>query len=386
MSYKVRNQLAVIDYLKYAKFNVFPALNIKGKVWFIIVSYTLIDKIDDFQKWEPILNNWGNSHKFFIPQHFPIWFKVFEGLRSKLNFSIIIAHDDYKIIDLLSFSIFDGNYGRVIHSNPYIGYGGFVSKDSEVWRGILDKLEQVAIDKECVTITICTPPFQEDQIDEYIKSFNPNYCIENFYQYSDIEQHPLEKLNSKKKAKFKNIIKKGVLNGITLSLEYNLDRWEQWYDIYHKRLMELGAEPFSKELFLNVYKELVPLKMGKLFCAYKHDQLIGGTLILLGHNVADYFVSAFNKDYLELSANDVVLDSIFNWLTEHNYNVFNWESSPGKEGVYRYKKKWGGIEGKHFYMTKVIGNDTKLLNENIELVKKEYKGIYILPYYLWKEV
>lgn len=354
-------------------------------VFATVVSITCINKPQEFLEWESTINKWINKQKLLIPQHMPLWYKIFNNLREGLSFYLIIAHEDNEIRDCLSFTIFDGPFGEVIHSNPYIVYGGFTNKDEHIWMRIFNKLFEVARNKNCITVTLCTPPYQESEIEIYKQLFIPDYCFENFYQFNLLENHPFENIKTKRRATFKNEIKRGILNGISLTIEKNIKQWELWYAIYKQRYAEIGAIPFPKDIFISIYKTFVREGKAVLFCAYKKDILLGGVLILLGNNTADYFVSAFRSDSDNLFPNTIVLDSIFNWLIKRNYHLFNWESSPGRNGVYKYKSRWGAQEGTHVYMTKIIGDTSRLLNERLDIVKKEYNGLFVLPYDLWGE-
>ncbi|WLR50585.1 GNAT family N-acetyltransferase [Bacillus tianshenii] len=349
-----------------------------------MVSIVQIKSDKDFSEWERTIEKWIIKQKSIIPQISPVWFKVFQSFKH-FNCNLLIAHEKGKIKNFFFFVKYNGIYGSVIHCNPFIVYGGFPVVDFLVWRKLIDKLFQIAINEDCITVTLCTPPFQEVNLEMYKEVFKPDYCYSNFYQYSLLNDHPVKKLRAKRRAAFKNEIRRGNLSGITISIENSMDKWNEWYKIYFERYKEVGANPYPKELFLKIYEELVSQDKAKLFCGYNKGEMIGGTLILLGNKIADYFASAYTGGNLNVFSNTVVLDSIFNWLIQNKYELYNWESSPEKSGVYNYKARWGAKEGKHIYMTKVIGDASNILSKDVNKVKKEYKGIYILPYNLWGE-
>lgn len=347
-----------------------------------------LSSISEFEKWKNKINTFLISKGTFINQNILFWEKVLNNL-NKHQYEILIAFDNGKVVDCISYVIFHGKYGRVIVSNPLIGYGGFLNDNGDTWEKIIEELVIIAKQNSCLTLTISTPPYQENLIEQYLNKYKADYIYKNFYQYSLINDgHPLNQLEKKKRDKIKNSINKASKYGdLIVRVLTSLEEWKAWIKIYKKRYEEIGALEYSSEFFLNIFKYSSTNKFenAKLYGLFSNSTLIGGILIVFSYSSAEYFSSAFLSSENHVNGTTFTLNYIFNELDEKKIVKFNWQSSPGKSGVYNYKKSWGALEGEHIYLVKVIGDLNNLINTPLNLIKEEYKGMYILPYDLWKE-
>lgn len=340
----------------------------------------------DYINWMEKVEEFLLTQDFVIPQNMLYWESIFNGL-NKYKFETLIAIEDNMILDLISYVIYEGKFGNVMISLPLIGYGGFISTNKEIWNALIKELEGIASLNKCTTLTMSTPVYRESLQDTYMEVFNPDYVYNNFYQYSTFNGlNPLFMLEKKKRDKIKNSINKGAK--ITeIKILTRLEDWEEWIGIYNSRYKEIGAVAYPTEFFIKVFQKAceTQFKYIKLYGLFENDMLVGGILVTCSFKNADYFSSAFLTSKNYLNGTTITLNYIFNDLAERGFLKFNWQSSPGRLGVYNYKKSWGANEGEHLYLVKVIGNPQNLLSIPLEMIKEEYKGMFILPYKLWGE-
>lgn len=340
---------------------------------------------EQYKKWLTSLQKWSDEKTFLIAQHYPFWKDIIEN-QNYMTFHLLIAYENQKVISCFSFVEYKGKFGSVIHSNPYIVYGCSEIEDEDVLTLFLNKVIEYGKDNNCLTITLCTPPFKEKYNSTYIELFKPDYILENSYQYSVLDKHPFKKIEKKRRDTFKNDIKKGIKNGISIGICNDTKQWEEWYEIYKNRYQELNVLPYPKSFFLNLKNSDFWSSKTILLCAFKDEEMLGGNLYLLGNKVVDYFASAYTKESNHLNPNSIIIDSAFNYFLNKKYEMLNWQSSPVRNGgVYNYKAKWGSDEGKHLYMTKVINDIDSILSIPLEEIRPHYQGVYFLPYELWKE-
>ena len=330
------------------------------------------------------LNYFIKSFSTLNPQYYVEWNTVFNKMG--ITYEYIIAYNKRDIFGFLPFAKKNTTYGTVIHSSPFIGYGGPVAKNNEIKSMLIKYLIDYAKKNKYLTVTICTPAlFQQEEIDVYKTSMNYNYKSDNFYQYSLLDKHPLTKLKSKRKSAFKNEIKKCFDLGITLEYETNKELLNRWFQIYKNRYDEIGAAPYPQHFFELVFDELIMNNKAKLVTAFKNEKLIGGVLFLLGKNIVDYFSSAFESEYNKYYPTTYLLNICFDFFIEHNFKYFNWQSSPDKTGVFNYKARWGALEDQHFYFTSVTGDLSNILSTPLEIIREVFEGFYILPFDLWNK-
>lgn len=347
-------------------------------------AINIID-LEDLTRWLPHINEYISQHQQVIPQFMPDWEPVFKKLPCG-DYKILGAFDGQELVGYLPYVKYDGPYGSIIHSTPFIVYGGAMAQNAEITKKLLMSLIDYGKNTGCLTVTVCTPPFLEHSCYEiYLDAFQPDYTLENFYQYTILSSHPLKQINSQKRSNLQRKIRTAQNAGVEVSYNITASVWEEWLEIYYQRFNDIGARPYPKEFFQGVFEHLVPKGKVLLASAFREGVLLGGTLILLGKGTADYFAPVYLSKFMDIHPGSLVLNDIFCWLIKHNFKYFNWQSSPGKGGVHAYKTKWGASEGFHHYLTRVVGDINPLLSRPVQEVAEAYKGYFVLPYSAWQK-
>ncbi|MAG93334.1 MAG: hypothetical protein CMJ48_06245 [Planctomycetaceae bacterium] len=332
-------------------------------------------------------------------QHDPRWLEVFASLEGE-NFTVALARQENTVVGVSTLTTFSGPYGKILHANPYVGYGGCSVADtasneftSAVVEALIQALLAEAKAQDCVTATLSTPPFSEDLTGIYERCLQADYSLSNHYQYHILDQHPLAGLASKRREAFASEIRRAERGGVTLRRAETLAEVEAWLEVYGERYRELNASPLPAAFLKALWETFSPTGHAELQLAYCDDVhrdeknaptgLLGGTLFLLGRGIVDYFASAFRSNSRSLYPGTLLLDRMFTQLIERGYSHFNWQSSPDRGGVFAYKKRWGAREGQHVILTRVVGDVTPLLAEPLTAVRAGYGLHFVLPYSLW---
>lgn len=300
------------------------------------------------------------------------------------RYDAMVAHQHEEVRGFLPFVVYEGKFGPIINSLPYIAYGGPVSTEGDVTQILVEEMVRYARKLGCITMTVSTPPFMtEAGLAAYRDYLHPDYYFANFFQYSLLDVHPLEKLSGKRRSAFKNEIRKSEQARVllkTICADVDID---EWLVIYGDRYAEIGATPYPPRFFKSMLTDVDHKGKVLLVGAYLEDELIGGTLFLLGRGIVDYFASAYKTSYMHLYPNTFVLDAMFHEFMAQGYRLFNWQSSPGKGGVFAYKQRWGALENEHYYLTKVTGKIENLTRVPLEDIRAAYRGFFVAPFHLW---
>jgi len=272
--------------------------------------------------------------------------------------------------------------GNIIQSNPVLGYGGIVSNEinkEEIFDLLIKYMLKIGKEYDCITVTIGTSIFDEN-LDVYKKILKPDFIKENFYQFNTLEELPINKLNSKRRRAINNEINKSIKNNVEITKDSNT-YFEEWYKIHSDRFCEINVNPLPYNFLKSIVTYFTNNNLATFYYAVINGQLVGGTLVMQNKNVIDYFATSFKSEYVKINASQHILNQIHKDSIQKNIRIFNWESSPSKDsGVYKFKKRWGASEGKHYYITKVLGNIDILKSSDIEVVKRNYRGYYLIPY------
>ena len=328
-----------------------------------------------------------NTLEFSPAQHDPRLAGVFSSL-PKEDFHVLVARDGTRIVAVSTFTIFHGPFGPILHANPYIGYGGCSSlpaRQAEAVVTLMHALLDQAREHRCLTASVATPPFSEAATDLYVQALEPTYRFENFYQYHYLDGHPLDQLRGKGRQTLKRKLRDAESTGMRIVRAANLAQVEAWMNIYAERYVDIGASSLPRKFHEMLWRTFAPCGRARIDLAYLEDELLGGTLFLEGVGVVDYFSSAFRTESMRLHPAILLLCRAFDDFIARGIRRFNWQSSPSHDGgVYEFKRRWGALEGKHYILTKVLGDERVFISRPLEEVRKAYALHFVLPYDLWK--
>jgi len=329
-----------------------------------------------------------DSLEFVPAQHDPRWSQVYAKLDNE-EFYIIVAHENGNIVGVSNFTVFNGPMGSIIHANPYMGYGGCScapQKEIEVIHALMTALLKWAQKSGCITASVGTPPFNEKLHDSYIAEFKPDYIYKKFYQYNYLDQHPVEKIGSRHRQRILNEIRLAESSQVKVTWATDRAQVEAWCDIYEEHHIRIGARPIPRELHLGIWDTFGTVGRAPLNLAYKGEQLLGGVMFVIGRGIVDAFSAGFNSEGMDLHAGVLTYNKAFNTFLEAGTQRFNWQSSPSRDsGVYKFKKRWGALEGQYLILTKVLGNAEVFTSKTLSEVRDAYGAHFVLPYSLWEK-
>jgi hypothetical protein len=328
-----------------------------------------------------------NSLEFVPVQHDPRWAEVYAQLDNE-EFYILVATENGNILGISNFTVFRGPFGSIVHANPYIGYGGCscaADRHGEVIQSLMAALLDWARNSGCITVSVATPPFSEDRFDLYIDAMRPNHSYRNFYQYHYLNEHPFEKLKPKRRQAFVSEIRRAQSSGIKIIRAVDASQLEAWLDIYEGRYAHISARPLPRMFHRMLWETFATTDKAQLDLAYKDEELLGGTLFLIGRGIADYFSTAFKTESMNLYPGTLILHDALYRFIELGVKRFNWQSSPRRDGgVYKFKQRWGALEGEYLILTKVLGDAKVFTSRALSEIREAYGLHFVLPYDLWE--
>jgi hypothetical protein len=323
----------------------------------------------------------------YVPaQHDPRWAYVFTRLKGE-DFYVAVASENGTILGTANYTVFQGPLGAIAHANPFMGYGGcscVPGREGEVIPTLMRLIVEHSKAMGCVTLSVAIPPFSECVTALYVLTLEPEYCFSNFFQYNDLDRHPLDCLSSTARHKIVNRLRRTASLGVTVRLAETTSQVDAWLDIYKDRYAQIGVRPLPRQFLMESWKSFTAVSKAELFLAYQQAELLGGGFFVRGRGIVDYFSCAYNEAGMELNANLPVVDAAVKHYMDLGIKRLNWQSSPSREsGVYEFKKRWGAIEGEYMILTKVLSNPEVLTRRPLAEIRDAYSHHFVLPYVLW---
>ena len=315
----------------------------------------------------------------FAPQYHPIWCSILRDLGEDCR--ALLAQDDDRVVGWLFYTVKETDCGAVVNSVPFLPYGGPIARSAGVEVALLDELRLRAEQVKADVLSLATHPLMSTEAeDRWRQALVTTHVHENFVQLQTLNCHPLEAMKSRSRTGFRRKIRRAVQAGLRVRQADTLADVEQWLDIYRTRFDDIGATAYPDDFFRHTFERAVPAGVAELWLAELGKTTVGGVWLLVGGRCADYFASAFDFASNDQYPATLVMHEIFTSLVCRGVPVLNWQSSPGRGGVYEFKRRWGAHEHRHLYCSVLLNEASGILSQAPESLRARYPFRFVMPY------
>lgn len=283
-------------------------------------------------------------------QHILEWKKAIENTYPNCIAYYYMFYEKNKLKAIIPFFLVKSPlFGNRLMSLPFIDNGGFAGVVNE-------QMLEVFVDKVKKDITNLS--LIQIRLNSKMKNYNKleKWLIKNKFK-KNLDRHQfildlkdsdkLWKTLSKSTKRMINTAEKNNLSLREISLGQELDKF---YELYFKRMKLFGTPPHSKEFFKNLWKNASPKNIKGLNC-YKKNKLLASMICYLHKDYIYYIYSTSlnDKESLQMRPNEFLYWNFIKWSADNKYSFFdfgqaevNAEKGNHAEGLYNFKKKWGG--------------------------------------------
>lgn len=289
---------------------------------------------------EALLFFYGNQRNYII-------YPFFKRPISELPFSELLALESKNWYDITS---------------PY-GYSGPLAYITEpgleyhLWEEFLGELHNYCIENRIVAEFVRLHPYIQNHLTLQRFSNVINLRKRSEVVYIDLEQD--ESLIWKNMTKgHKSSISKARRSGVEIrsySIEDQIDAFYQLYIATMKRNEAKGAYFFTREFF----KDTFQLLSGnvKLYSARYKDRTIAASLFLFMGNLAHYYLSGSDLNYLSVCPNNLLLWEVIMWAKGQGCKIFNLGGGYGPNDSLFHFKSFFSTTTADFYTYSRVHNE-----------------------------
>ncbi|MEM2143832.1 MAG: GNAT family N-acetyltransferase [Candidatus Jordarchaeaceae archaeon] len=353
-----------------------------------MIKVDLLTKNDEME-----YENFLSKCEFSLIQHGLDWRNVIHDLEKDEAF-FIVAKENNEIIGALPMYYYKCKFGNLLTTIAWYTISGIISSNKTNPRNIYKALLEYSLilgkELDCTVVSIGTNPFLDDK-EYYLNYFEPDYTMENFIQYINLNEifdkagnliHP----NYTRRSDITRNLKKAKLQQTLISDEQTPKNVDEWFKIHVKRMKEINATPIPKKLFDGILKHLVPKEEGKFLFAFYEGKMIFGSSYTFNKKILDVFMMSMDSKYGEIGAGYLTTYQMLELAHKKGISIFNWMSSDRRgSGVYKWKEKWGSRERTFLYLTKILGDISQWKNMEYHELKEAYDFHYLLPFNLLKD-
>ncbi|MBI2265568.1 MAG: hypothetical protein HYU64_10405 [Armatimonadetes bacterium] len=348
----------------------------------------------DFLSAEKEYADFGRRQFRPLAQHSLAWQKMLV-LSCDMKWNALFLHEGTEMVGCLPFCEREGEMGKVWASMPFsAGYGGVLRIENcdrdLVYERLLKAFVTYARENGVDILSISSSPFRDDG-HLYRRYFEPDHCVEKFFQYLPGRAYPecLPPLNAKKYAKrikecrrIAERYKYGIQH-LRTGADPKLNNW--YNEALCERYKDLKAPSPPAILCTGIVEHLAKEGLAEFSYIEQKGRVLAGGIFLYGW-CQDVFLRASHTGDLNLRASYVLDSQVIERGAALNVHAHNFQSSPTKRSTtYTYKKNWGCLEGSTFYLVKVLAGLERFLNAGKDAVTAAFPYFFVLPHSLYSE-
>ena len=318
-----------------------------------------------------------------VAQHHPLWLDVLADCGERTFGGA--AYIDGELAGWIAGALRHGAGGVVVTSLPLVAYGGpvVVRGGAATAQALTRWFAATARAHGAAAIGIGLSPFTaEETVAATAAGLDANARYDNFAQVQPLDPHPLRQLPKARRDTLASLVRRAERAGVVVGASSDDAELEEWLSIYRARYSELGARPLADEFHRSAVARGKRSGRVEFWSARQGERLLGGSLFLVGDGVVDYFSSAYATDpeTRAIAPNSLLLSSAFHAFAARGVQWFNWQSSPGRGGVYRFKAGWGAEERPQPYLCWIAPDARALLALTPADVVREYPSRFVIPF------
>ena len=293
---------------------------------------------------------------------------------------------DRKIVGCLPlFENLNVQYGAVLNSLPYYGSNGAFLLDeclnreekNEVMSMLLKKVLKYSELHNIAALTIITSPLDK---------FSSQFLESNFnFTYKDYRIGQLTPLPKKKEELFQILsnprprnIRKAIKSNVSIRLSNSREDFNFLIKTHQDNMQNIGGKAKEASFFNLIYNGETKYDY-KLYIAEIDGERVAGLLLFYFNQTVEYFTPCTLDEFRNLQPSSLLIFEAMKDAIDDGYSSWNWGGTwEEQKGVYDFKKKWGAVDKKYYYYTKVFNED--IIKLSSETLLDCFPNFYTLPF------
>lgn len=295
---------------------------------------------------------------------------------------VIVAKERGELVGMLPFMIKRSRkLGNVINSSPFYGSNGGVMAqqfDSLIYRLLLDKFDEIALENNCITSTFITSPFEKanDWLDSNYKFDCKDYRIGQITFLPEKPEMVMDVLHSKTR----NTVRKAMKTIKKIEYENGLNYLDFIFETHKENLTAINGIYKPNDFFNRVVDEFSYGNQLRIYIGFdEFNNPITGLLNLYFNKTIEYFVPVTVSKYRDLQPLSGLIYKAMQDGVQDNYKFWNWGGTWATQGgVYNFKSRWGTSDLDYHYYTKIYNKN--IINIKSSELLQEFPYFFVLPF------
>ena len=335
--------------------------------------------------------NFEEYNKFVLRNHNFLWYvslfyKNFftEYLEANSMYYIVLVGQ--KIVGCLPlFEKQNAKYGAVLNSLPFYGSNGSFLLDNclnlkgknEVMSMLLLEVLRYSKSKNIAALTLITNPLDDFSLKFLEGNFNFTFKDHRIGQLTTLPETKETLIQVFSNPRPRNI-RKAIKSNISIRISNSRDDFDFLIKTHQENMNSIGGKSKDASFFNLIYKQETKARY-KLYVAEIDGKKVAALLLFYFNQTVEYFTPCTLNEFRNLQPSSLLIYEAMKDAIDDGYSYWNWGGTwEEQKGVYDFKKKWGAIDKKYYYYTKVFNKDLKELSSDFLL--NSYPYFYTIPF------
>ncbi|MFN0031532.1 MAG: GNAT family N-acetyltransferase [Flavobacteriales bacterium] len=313
--------------------------------------------------------------------HYPIYRDMLQHCGVGQAMSIGCFQDDV-LVGCIPLFIKESDGECALSSMPYFGPNAGVLCDyssewaEEIHALLLNEALALAVEKNAVSISFYTP-FQNNATEEYyVQHLHDAYVVDKHTTYIELDKYEPD-------SSLRYDLRKAESAGVKIMAVRNDDDIIALNDIYQKNCADYGIPPKSLDCLRLLANASNEGGNTTTWLAMLDNKIVAGLIMIFSPATASYYLPCSLHEYRTQQPSTVLIHHAMMHARSRGIRLWNWESSPSKEsGVYKFKKKWGSMDGTYKIFVKPLRNTDYFRTHGSNGISSRFPYFFVYPFNL----
>ncbi|WP_031434430.1 GNAT family N-acetyltransferase [Methylomarinum vadi] len=282
-----------------------------------------------------------------------------------------------------------GPLGTVVNSLPFYGsHGGVIAKPSSsdaIRESLIQAFYDVCKQQNAICSTIIESPIDPQRTRN--KMYSPDFVDERIGQITTLpsvnnEQEAEEALFALYHQKTRNMIRKGIKSGFTVSHDSSIESIKALYFLHNENIQAIGGIAKPWDVFKAI-KEVFSYNADyRIYTAKKDGVIVSALLVFYFKGIVEYFTPATLESYRSQQPLSLLIyTAMRDAIVERGAMRWNWGGTwLTQKGVYQFKSRWGTTDYPYRYHVNLY-QETKIIQGlSKEGLLENYQYFYTVPF------
>lgn len=283
-----------------------------------------------------------------------------------------MAWEDGKVVGILPTVEADGPHGKVVNSLAYFGSHGGTLATSECARTALREHYERQISAPGV---LAATLIENLTVPEPIPPLH-NLTDSRISQVTPLTGDGEAALIASIDGSARRNVRKAEASGVTVAVEN--DRLDFLYDTHVENMSVIGGRAKMAAFFDRLPEFFNPGTDFRVWVARREGRPVAALLLFYFGDTVEYFTPATVSSERENQPMAAILKHAMVEAGREGYRKWNWGGTwQSQNGVYRFKKKWGAVDGSYRYFCHV--SEKAFYLSSSELLDM-YPDFFVIPF------